>query len=115
MVLKLFGPLDSETRKANDLFQIVNQMSPARIAALPFFYFDCGTEDSATIFPYNRELAQLMAEKKIPHEYRELPGDHSWGYWDKQVQEVLKIAAQKMRMPPPVEHPSSSKPKLKSN
>ena len=40
-----------------------------------------------------------MSEKKIAHEYRELPGDHSWGYWDKQVQEVLRIAALKMRLP----------------
>jgi hypothetical protein len=27
-------------------------------------------------------------------------GDHSWGYWDRQVQEILKIAARKMRLPP---------------
>ena len=65
--LQLFGPVDSETRKANDLFQIINQLSPARVAALPFFYFDCGTEDSPLIFPYNRELAVLMSEKKIAH------------------------------------------------
>ena len=98
--LQLFGALDSETRKANDPFQIVNQLSQSRVSALPFFYLDCGTEDSPLIFPYNRELAILMSEKRIPHEYRELPGDHSWGYWDKQVQEVLKIASQKMQMPP---------------
>ena len=106
--LQLFGPVDSETRKANDLFQIINQLSPARVAALPFFYFDCGTEDSPLIFPYNRELAVLMSEKKIPHEYRELPGDHSWAYWDKQVQEVLRIAALKMRLPSPTSPPRSS-------
>ena len=62
-----------------------------------YFYFDCGTEDSATlIFAYNRELSALMFEKKIPHEYRELPGDHSWGYWDSQIQEILRVAARKM-------------------
>ena len=106
--LQLFGAADSETRKANDLFQIINQLSPARISALPFFYFDCGTEDSPLIFPYNRELAVLMSEKKIAHEYRELPGDHSWGYWDKQVQEVLRIAALKMRLPVPAGSAKSS-------
>ena len=106
--LQLFGPADSETRKANDLFQIINQLSPARVAALPFFYFDCGTEDSPLIFPYNRELAVLMSEKKIAHEYRELPGDHSWGYWDKQVQEVLRIAALKMRLLAPASSPTST-------
>lgn len=98
--LKLLGAPDSETRKANDVFEIVNQLAPARIGALPYFYFDCGTEDLAIIFSQNRQLATLMSEKKIPYEYRELPGDHSWGYWDKQVQEVLKVASQKLRFPP---------------
>ena len=99
--LKLFGPVGSEIRKANDLFEIIRKLPPAGISSLPYFYFDCGTEDSTLIFPSNRELAMLMFEKKIPHEYRELPGDHSWGYWDQQVQGVLQIAARKMRLPPP--------------
>jgi putative tributyrin esterase len=94
--LKLFGPAGSETRKENDLFEIIERLTTAQIPSLPYFYFDCGTEDSPLIFTYNRELAQSMYQKKIPHEYRELPGDHSWGYWDKQVQEILRIAAQRM-------------------
>lgn len=97
--LKLFGPVGSETRKANDLFEIVGKMQAERIGSLPYFYFDCGTEDSPLIFPSNRELALLMSEKKIPHEYRELPGDHSWSYWDNQVQEILRVAARKLRLP----------------
>lgn len=97
--LKLFGAMGSETRLANDVFDIVGKLTPARVASLPYFYFDCGTEDSALIFPFNRELAALMFDKKIPHEFREMPGDHSWAYWDRQVQEILKIAADKMRMP----------------
>jgi putative tributyrin esterase len=97
--LKNFGASGSQTRTANDLFEILQKLTPARIASLPYFYFDCGTEDSRLIFPSNRELAALMFEKKIPHEFRELPGDHSWTYWDQQVQEVLKIAALKMRLP----------------
>lgn len=97
--LKLFGPVGSDARKANDLFEIIEKLTPARIGSLPYFYFDCGTEDSPLIFPFNHELAGLLFEKKIPHEYRELPGDHSWAYWDRQVQDVLNIAAQKMRLP----------------
>jgi S-formylglutathione hydrolase FrmB len=97
--LKLFGPLGSETRTANDLFLIIEKLLPTRINSLPYFYFDCGTEDMPLMFPYNRDLAALMVQRRIPHEFRQLPGDHSWAYWDKQVQEILKIAAQKMRMP----------------
>lgn len=97
--LKLFGAVGGETRKNNDLFELIAKLQPARVSSLPYFYFDCGTEDASFIFASNRELSALMYEKKIPHEYRELPGDHSWGYWDSQVQEILRIASQKMRMP----------------
>ncbi len=97
--LKVFGPADSETRRDNDLFEVVEKLTPTRVGSLPYFYFDCGTEDALFIFQSNRELASLMFEKRIAHEFRQLPGDHSWAYWDRQVQEILKIAAAKMRMP----------------
>jgi S-formylglutathione hydrolase FrmB len=97
--LKIFGVLGSETRLANDIFEIIGKLTPERINSLPYFYFDCGTEDSPLIYPYNRELAVIMFEKKIPHEFRQMPGEHSWGYWDRQVREVLKLAAEKMRLP----------------
>jgi len=97
--LKVFGPVGSGTRKQNDVFELIKELPANRISALPFFYFDCGTEDSTLIFPYNRELAGLMSEKKIAHEYRQLPGDHSWSYWDRQVQEVLKIAVRMFGAP----------------
>jgi S-formylglutathione hydrolase FrmB len=97
--LKLFGPVGSETRQKNDLFELIQLVTPGQVASLPYFYFDCGTEDAPVIFNSNHELDERMLQKKIPHEYRELPGNHSWGYWDSQIQEVLKIAAQKLRQP----------------
>jgi len=108
--LKLFGAVGSDTRKQNDLFELIKQLPANRIPSLPFIYFDCGTED-AGVFPDNRELATLLVEKKIPHEYRELPGDHSWGYWDRQVQEVLRIALRNLNVRPAME-PARSQPKL---
>jgi putative tributyrin esterase len=94
--LNTFGPVGSETRKANDVFEITRALSAARVASLPYFYFDCGTEDAAQHFKPNRELSELFLEKKIPHEYRELPGNHGWGYWDQQVQVVLRLASEKL-------------------
>jgi putative tributyrin esterase len=94
--MKTFGPVGSETRKANDVFEITRGLTAARLASLPYFYFDCGTEDAAQHFNPNRELSELFLEKKIPHEYRELPGNHSWQYWDQQVQVILRIAAEKL-------------------
>ena len=96
--LRVFGPVGSETRQKNDLFELLQQVTPGQVTSLPYFYFDCGTEDAPRIFNANHELDERMLQKKVPHEYRELPGNHSWGYWDSQVQEVLKIAAQKIRV-----------------
>lgn len=93
----VFGPVGSETRKKNDIFEIARGLTPARVATLPYLYLDCGTEDF--LVEMNQQFAALLREKKIPHEYRELPGNHEWAYWDQQVQEVLRIAAKKMRLP----------------
>ena len=86
----IYGPVDSETRKSNDIFRIIKEMAPAQIKTLPFLYVDCGTEDF--LFQSNRDFAQLLTEKKVPHEYRQLPGGHTWPYWNSQVQEFLRAA-----------------------
>ena len=97
-VFSVFGPGGSETRKANDIFEIVRGMPAARINSLPYFYLDCGTED--VLCKANGQFAELLREKKIRHEYRQLPGDHSWAYWNQQVQEVLEVAAKHLRATP---------------
>ena len=81
----------------NDIYEIVRALPAARVAGLPYFYLDCGTEDFLTT--NSQQFAALLREKKVLHEYRELPGDHNWAYWDQQVQEVLKVAASHLRMP----------------
>ena len=96
-VFDIFGPVGSETRKKNDIYEIVRALPAARVAGLPYFYLDCGTEDFLTT--NSQQFAALLREKKVLHEYRELPGDHNWAYWDQQVQEVLKVAASHLRMP----------------
>lgn len=89
---RAIGPEGSPT---NDLFKLFREVPRERIGSLPYFYLDCGTED--LLFASNRELSGLLLERKIPHEYRQLPGKHEWPYWDAQVRDVLRLAAQKMQ------------------
>jgi putative tributyrin esterase len=96
-IRRVYGPMDSPTRAANDIFKLARELTPERTAALPFFYLDCGTEDY--LIESNREFSALLLEKKIPHEYRQLPGKHDWPYWDRQVREILKLAEQKLAPP----------------
>ncbi|HEY8562985.1 MAG TPA: alpha/beta hydrolase family protein [Pyrinomonadaceae bacterium] len=89
-IASVYGADDSLTRKDNDIYKIVRELAPEKVAALPFFYVDCGTEDG--LIKENRDFIGLLAEKKIPHEFRELPGKHDWVFWDSQVQEFLRLS-----------------------
>jgi S-formylglutathione hydrolase FrmB len=90
----LFGPDASVTRTSNDLMKLVDELSADEVARLPYLYLDCGTEDP--LFQTNRRFADLLTRKKVPHEFRQLPGGHTWSYWDQQVKEVLRVASRKM-------------------
>lgn len=95
-IVTVFGGEMSEARRANDIFRIIREMPAEKAQKLPFFYFDCGTED---IFARsNRDFMQLLVEKKIRHEYRQLPGGHNWIYWDAQVQEFLRLGERFFRL-----------------
>jgi S-formylglutathione hydrolase FrmB len=40
---------------------------------------ECGVDDF--LIATNRQIHQLLVEKKVPHDYTERPGAHSWEYW----------------------------------
>jgi S-formylglutathione hydrolase FrmB len=48
-------------------------------AALPAIRFDCGTDDA--LLDENRALDWELTRLRVPHEYSEWPGAHSWRYW----------------------------------
>jgi S-formylglutathione hydrolase FrmB len=89
-ITSIYGAEDSPTRAANDVFKLVREMPAEKAKTLPFIYLDCGTEDG--LISTNREFSNLLLEKKIPHESRELPGKHDWIFWDAQVQEFLELS-----------------------
>ncbi len=93
----VFGPLDSPVRAANDIAKLYREVVADEIGTLPYLYLDCGTEDP--LLPVNLSFDQTLRDKKIPHEFRELPGAHNWVYWNKQVAEVLRVVAPRLRSP----------------
>ena len=86
----IFGPAGTDVRKSNDPFAIIRTATPEKIKSLPFLYLDCGTEDF--LFQNNRDFVALLLEKRVRHEYRQLPGVHDWKYWDNQVKQFLEVA-----------------------
>ena len=94
---KTFGPAGSTTRANNDLLKLTRDISADAIKSLPVIYLDCGTED--IFFATNRNYADLLLERKIPHEFRQLPGNHNWQYWDQQIQQILTLASRTLTPP----------------
>lgn len=91
----IFGPDDSETRKAGNIFGLVKALTLDKVSVLPYIYQSCGTEDF--LFQNNRDFDSLLLEKKVPHEYREHPGIHDWVFWDDQVREFLQVAERRLK------------------
>ncbi|MDQ3713178.1 MAG: esterase family protein [Acidobacteriota bacterium] len=89
-IISVYGAEDSPTRKQNDIFKIVREMPADKTKTLPFIYLDCGTEDS--LITSNRDFVNLLLEKKVKHEFRQLPGAHNWKFWDAQIQEFLEVS-----------------------
>ena len=89
---RAFGPPGSDRRRADDLFELASRVDRS---GLPELYFDIGTDDP--FLPGNRELAEILRSRKIPHEYRELAGAHNWTYWDRQIVDVLHRIAPRLR------------------
>ncbi|MEA2173180.1 MAG: putative tributyrin esterase [Blastocatellia bacterium] len=90
-----FGPDSNPAHAANDIFKLFRELPADRLSSLPYFYLDCGTEDE--LVTQSRELSGIFLERKIPHEFRQLPGKHEWPYWSQQVRDILRIATQKMK------------------
>jgi S-formylglutathione hydrolase FrmB len=99
-LLKIYGPADSPTRVENDIFALAEKAEAAR---MPYFYLDCGTEDG--LLPGNRQFVAVLQTKKIGYEYRELPGAHTWIYWDQQLPQMLRVLAGKMAIGRGFRHP----------
>jgi len=70
---------DTLTHPQNWIDYSVTGMIPKYSATPVTILFDCGIGD--IFIGGNRKLHQEMLRLKIPHEYTERPGVHSWEYW----------------------------------
>ncbi len=69
----------------HDLFTLAKKVSKSPVK--PRLYQCCGTED----FLYADNVRFRDAVQKLPFDYtyEEGPGEHTWAFWDKMIQNVL--------------------------
>lgn len=96
-IMQTFGGPGSPVRGANDLPRLAREFPEERKGLLPFLYLDCGERDQW--LAANRDFAAILSARGLAYEYRQVPGEHDWPYWDKQVQEIMRAASQMLAPP----------------
>ena len=77
----------------HDLLHLATKAQKA--GTMPKLLIDCGTEDF--LLEENRTYHAKLQAAKIPHEYREFPGAHTWDYWDLHVREAIDYHSKNLR------------------
>jgi S-formylglutathione hydrolase FrmB len=88
-----FGPPDSLTRKENDLDTLIAAADPAKT---PYMLLDCGTTDP--LLPSNRHVIEELWSRGLSYEYHELPGAHTWSFWDNSLPNLLDVLSRKLHL-----------------
>jgi S-formylglutathione hydrolase FrmB len=79
---RIFG--DDPIPDDADLFGLIKTVDVDRCPAL---YVGCGTEDA--LEPDNREFVQACRDAGLDPRTSFAPGEHEWGVWDREIQQVL--------------------------
>ena len=81
----VFGDLGKVPNSKHDLFTLARKVAKSPVK--PRLYQCCGTED----FLYADNVRFRDAIRKLPLDltYEEGPGEHTWAYWDRMIQNVL--------------------------
>lgn len=94
-LVRVFGERGSRTREDNDIFRLL----PLNPTVLPYFYLSCGTADQ--FLQTNRRFVGALQAQKVAYEYHEMPGQHSWTYWDQHIRDFLAMLAEKLPLASP--------------
>ncbi len=84
---EIFGDLETLPDSPNDLFFLAKRVAESK-GPRPRLYQWCGTEDF--LYAQNVAFHARALELGLDLSYSEGPGDHTWGYWDAQIQKVIE-------------------------
>lgn len=91
-----FADISKEAIKYQDIFYLAENFPTEQIETLPYFYFDCGQQDS--FISLIRDFSKLLEKRQIPHQFHEIPGGHNWEYWNKRIKIILKIISDNFKV-----------------
>ena len=88
-IIKAFGKSNKRFRDDHNVFDLLKR-DPA--ATIPYIFMAAGTQDGYVEFrPADHAfIDSLHAHGVTRYEYHELPGEHDWKFWNKEVRPMLK-------------------------
>ena len=81
----VFGELSKVPNSKHDLFSLAETVAKERLK--PRLYQCCGTGDF--LHADNIRFRDVIRKFSFDLTYEEGPGEHSWAYWDRMIQDVL--------------------------
>lgn len=86
---KAFGDPAHPNRNSGDLYGL---LETAQDTLRPYVVLRHGIQDGYKDFlPGHRKLAGQLSAMGWPYEYHEMPGGHSWPFWDASIKDFLSI------------------------
>ncbi|MFL0246377.1 alpha/beta hydrolase [Candidatus Clostridium stratigraminis] len=83
----IFGDLSMLAGSENDLYFLAKKLLISK-EPKPKLYQCCGTEDF--LYGINQNFKKFIETTNIDFTYNEGSGEHTWDYWDAEIQKVLK-------------------------
>ena len=78
MMESVFGP-EGASQEVYDSYAVIGMVTKMKENKLHLI-IDCGVDDF--LIESNRELHRRLLYAKVPHDYIERPGAHTWEYWE---------------------------------
>jgi S-formylglutathione hydrolase FrmB len=100
-----FGVAGSTTRAQNDVDRLIDVADRTQ---QPYFFLECGSSDP--LLSSNRRVVEELSSHGFAYEYHELPGAHTWPFWDAALPTMLKVLSMQMHVEPASEPGAAEKP-----
>jgi S-formylglutathione hydrolase FrmB len=102
-----FGAVGSTTRRQNDVDTLISAVD---LTQQPYFFLECGASDP--LLSSNRRVVDELSLHGFAYEYHELPGAHTWPFWDAALPTMLEVLSRQMHVEPASAPGAAEKPSI---
>ena len=93
-----FGSLRGEALAQYDVLALAGQASAQNA---PFIFLETGIQDAYTRFlEAHRELVTIFSRRGVTYEYHEVPGGHTWTFWESSMRHFLRVLGERLKAGP---------------